>query len=272
LNEIVLPNWECISPNIDQILSNKHTQSGVYAHEVHLVQQELEALLSMSIVRENLLQDLLHPTLNQDNIQLKIRQHKEAEDVYTSKKLPSKPLPPLMNHPQQKQNGPHLLLDRQVSMTPIIGARIDKIWSDINTFYRKISSNDIVTIENLTEFHQQLEEKIQQYKNEYRNNILTPVNISEQLNEENFQDLLNLTDTDSLTTHYIDRTTIGRFQTKLYERVPHTSPVYKTPISSPFYKKSLNNCLDNGSSLRSSPRLHSNHRIGCFSLPNVSLY
>jgi hypothetical protein len=224
----------------------------------------------MSIVRENLLKDLLHPT-NQDNIHLKIRQHKEAEDVYTSKKLPYKPLPLLINNQQQRQNGPHLLLDRQVSMTPIIGARIDKIWSDINTYYRKISSNDILTIENLVEFNQQLEEKIYQYKTEYKNNILTQINVTEQLNEENFQDLINITQTNSLITHYIDRTTIGRFQTKLYEHIPHTSPVYKTPISSPFYKKSLGNYLDN-SSLRISPRLHSNHRITRLSFPNVSLF
>ena len=58
-----------------------------------------------------------------------------------------KPLPPLINHQQQRQNGPHLLLDRQVSVTPVIGARIDKIWSDMNTYYNKISSNDILTIE-----------------------------------------------------------------------------------------------------------------------------
>jgi hypothetical protein len=225
----------------------------------------------MSIVRENLLKDLLHPTrpLNQDNIRSNILQHKEAEDVYASKKIPSKPLPPLINNQQQKYHGPHLLLDRQVSVTPVIGARIDKIWSDINTHYRKISSNDILTIEKLVEFNQKLEEKIQQYKTEYKNNILTQVNVTEQLNEENFQDLINITQTNSLTTHYIDRTNIGRFQTKLYERVPHTSPVYKTPISSPFYKKSLGNYVDKSSSLRSSPRLHPNHRIGLF---NVSLY
>jgi hypothetical protein len=126
-------------------------------------------------------------------------------------------------------------------------------------------------MENLVQFNQELENKIQQYQTEYRNNILTEVNITEQLNEENFQELLNITQTNSLTRHYIDRTTIGRFQTKLYERVPHTSPVYKTPVSSPFYKKSLGNCLDNNSSLRSSPRLHSNHRIGHSSLSNVSL-
>jgi hypothetical protein len=227
----------------------------------------------MSILRENLLKDLLHPTLanNQETIRSKILQHKEAEDVYTSKKLPIKPLPPLINHQQQRQKGPHLLLDRQVSMAPVIGARIDKIWSDINTYYHKISSNDILTMENLVQFNQELENKIQQYQTEYRNNILTEVNITEQLNEENFQELLNITQTNSLTRHYIDRTTIGRFQTKLYERVPHTSPVYKTPVSSPFYKKSLGNCLDNNSSLRSSPRLHSNHRIGHSSLSNVSL-
>ena len=112
-------------------------------------------------------------------------------------------------------------------------------------------------MKNLVEFNRELENKIQQYETEYRNNILTQMNITEQLNEESFQELLNFTQTNPLTRHYIDRTTIGRFQTKLYERVPHTSPVYKTPTSSPFYRKSLGN-----SSLRSSPRLHPNHRLG----------
>jgi hypothetical protein len=223
----------------------------------------------MSIVRENLLKDILHPTksLNNDNIRSKILLHQQAESVYSSKSIPIQPLPPLIN-PQQRQNGPNLLLDRQVSMTPIIGARIDKIWSDINTFYHKISSNDILTIENLVDFNQQLEEKIQQYKTEYKNNILTQSNIIEQLNEENFQNLVNISQINPLITHYIDRTAIGRFQTKLYEQVPHSSPVYKTPISSPFYKKSLANYLDKNSSLRISPRLRTNHRISLFS--NVS--
>jgi hypothetical protein len=57
-----------------------------------------------------------------------------------------------------------------------------------------------------------------------------------------------------------------------------TSPVYKTPISSPMHGRILgNNCeyKDNGAALRISPRLHPsdhlNSRIGLFSLPNVSL-
>jgi len=155
-------------------------------------------------------------------------------------------------------------------MAPVIGARIDKIWSDINTYYRKISSNDLLAIENLMEFNKKLEEKLQQYKIEYRNNILTQSNISEQLSEENFQELVNITEINPLITHYMDRTTIGRFQTKLYEHVPHTSPVYKTPISSPFYRKSFDN--NSSALLRSSPRLHSNHRMGIGSLSNVSLF
>lgn len=155
-------------------------------------------------------------------------------------------------------------------MAPIIGARIDKIWSDINTYYRKISSNDLSTIENFVELNNEFEDKIYQYQNEYKNNLLTQMNIIEQINEENFQNLFHLKQTNSLITHYIDRTSIGRFQRKLYDRVPHTSPVYKTPITSPFYKKSLGNCLDNNSTLRSSPRLHPNHRINLFSVPNVS--
>ncbi|CAF3895402.1 unnamed protein product [Adineta steineri] len=271
LAEITLPNWECISSNIDQILSNKHTQSGVYAHEVHLVQQELEALLSMSIVRENLLQDLLHPNkiINNDNTRSKIRQHQQAEYIYSSNKILNKSLPPLINQTQQRHHSPNLLLDRQVTITPIIGTHIDKIWSDINTYYRKISSNDILTIRHLVEFNQQLEEKIHQYKTEYKNNILTQSNITEQLNEENFQELINITQTNPLISNYVDRTSIGHFQNKLYDRMPQTSPVYKTPVSSPFYRKSFGSYLDNNSSLRSSPRLHSHHRIGLGSLSNL---
>ena len=260
LKDITLPNWECISPNIDQILSNKHTQSGVYAHEVHLVQQELEALLSMSILRENFLQNLLHPTTNNNAqiIRSKILQHKEAEDVYTSKKLPVKLFPPLIPHPQhrQAQHASHILLDRQVSMTPVISARIDKIWSDMNTFYRKISTNDLSTIEHLHQVNRQFEDRLQRYENDYRTHLLTQMNIIEKFNEENFEQFTELTERNSLTRHYLDRTMIGRFQRKLYDRVPHTSPVYKTPISSPFYRKSLGNSLDSNSTLRFSPRLH----------------
>ncbi|CAF1497902.1 unnamed protein product [Rotaria sp. Silwood1] len=58
LSKINLPKWEYISPNINHILSDKHTKSGVYAHEIHLIQQELEALLSMSMIQYY--QDLLN--------------------------------------------------------------------------------------------------------------------------------------------------------------------------------------------------------------------
>ncbi|CAF1039834.1 unnamed protein product [Adineta ricciae] len=261
--DITLPNWECISPNIDQILSNKHTQSGVFAHEVHLVQQELEALLSMSIVREDFLKDLLHPMkpINNESLRSKIRQHQQAEYIYSSKKVPKKPLPSLTNQLQARHYQPNLLLDRQVSMAPIIGARIDKIWSDINTYFRKTSSNDLLILRNLIEFHQLLEEKLEQYRTDYQNQVLTPANITEQLNEENFHELDNITELNPLVTHYVERTTMGRFQRKLYDRVPHNSPVYKTPISSPFYRKSITNGLDINSSVRSSPRLHPNLRI-----------
>ncbi|UJR15222.1 hypothetical protein I4U23_002181 [Adineta vaga] len=271
LIEITLPNWECISPNIDQILSNKHTQSGVYAHEVHLVQQELEALLSMSSVREDLLKDLLHPTkpINNDSLRSKIRQHQQAEYVYSSEKVPKKVLPSLMNQSLPRHHRPNILPDRQVSMAPIIGARIDKIWSDINTYYRKISSNDMLTLRNLLEFNQNLEEKLEQYKTEHQNHILTQTNITEQLNEEDFHELDNLTEINPLVTHYVERTTMGRFQKKLYDRVPHTSPVYKTPISSPFYRKSLANGLDIHSTVRSSPRLHPNSRMSLLTTSDV---
>jgi hypothetical protein len=253
-------------------LSNKHTQSGVYAHEVHLVQQELEALLSMAIVREDLLSDLRHPTkpINTDKLRSKIRQHQQAEYVYSSKKTPKKPLPPLLNQSQPRHYNPNFLLDRQVAMAPIIGARIDKVWSDINTYYRRVSSNDLSTIRDLLEFDQRLEEKVQQFQTDHQNHILTEENITEQLNEENFDELDNFTELNPLVTHYVERTTMGRFQKKLYDRIPHTSPVYKTPISSPFYRKAVTNCLDPSSAPRSSPRLHPHHRSGLLLAANVS--
>ena len=249
-------------------MSDKHTQSGVYAHEIHLIQQELESLLSMSIIREN----VLNPTklINTDHIQLKIHQHQQAECVYSSKNIPNKPLMNCQQEQQQRNNDSNLLLDRQVSMTPVTNAHIDKIWSAIDTYYREISSNDILAIEKLIAFNQKLEDKVFNYKNEYRNNILTQLNIIEQLNEENFQELLHITKINPLITHYTDRTTIGRFQKKLYDYLSYISPVYKTPFSSSFYQKLLTNHFDNNLSLRSSPRLQSNHRLNLFSSPNVS--
>ncbi|CAF3698351.1 unnamed protein product [Rotaria sordida] len=286
MNEINLPNWERICPNIDQILSSKHTQAGVFAHEVQLVQQELDALLSMSLVRENIFTNLLNPSLNNSDIlRSQIRQHQEAEHIYTSKKPPKKVLPPLTkhhhhhHHHHQRQNGPHLLLDRQVSMAPIIGARIDRIWSDINTYFRKISSNDILTIENLVEFNCHLENKLEQLKSDYNNQLIDQTNTIEQLNEENYEQLLQISQLNPLITHYVDRTTLGTFQSKLYEHMGQTSPVYKTPISSPMHGRILgnNNCdvKDNSAALRISPRLHpneySNNRTGLFSLPNLKI-
>jgi len=282
MNEINLPNWERMCPNIDQILSNKHTQSGVFAHEVQLVQQELEALLSMSIIRENILKDLYKPPLNHsDTIRSKIRKHQEAERIYSTKKIPKKPLPPLINHhhqQQQRQNGPHLLLDRQVAIAPILGAQIDRIWSDINTYHYKISSNDISMIENLVKFNCNLENKLEQLKSEYNNQLIEQSNLIEQLNENNYEQLIQISQINPLITHYVNRTTIGSFQSKLYEHIGQTSPVYKTPISSPMHGRILgNNCefKDNGTLLRISPRLHqheySNNKLGLFSLPNLKL-
>ncbi|CAF3823577.1 unnamed protein product, partial [Rotaria sp. Silwood1] len=283
MNEIILPNWERICPNIDQILSNKHTQAGVFAHEVQLVQQELEALLSMSIVRKNIFTNLSNPSLNNSDIlHTQIHLHQEAERIYTSKKIPKKILPPLTkhhHHHHQRQHGPHLLLDRQVSMAPIIGARIDRIWSDLNIYFRKISSNDILTIENLVEFNCHLEHKLEQLKIDYNNQLIDQTNIIEQLNEENYEQLLQISQLNPLITHYVDRTTLGIFQSKLYQHMGQTSPVYKTPISSPMHGRIIgnNNCdiKDNSATLRISPRLHpneySNNRTGLFTLPNLKI-
>jgi hypothetical protein len=276
MNEINLPNWERMCPNIDQILSNKHAQSGVFAHEVQLVQQELEALLSMSIVRENILKDLYKPSTNHsDTIRSKIRKHQEAERIYSTKKLKKKSVPSLINHQQQqRQNGSNLVLDRQVAIAPIMGARIDRIWSDINTYHHKISLNDISIIENLVKFHSHLENKVEQYTIEYKNQLIEQTNIIEQLNEENYQQLIDISYINPLISHYIDRTTLGTFQSKIYEHIGQTSPVYKTPISSPMHGRILGNSTDikdHTANLRISPRLHLNHKIGIFSLPNVNI-
>ena len=272
INEISLPNWERMCPNIDQILSNKHAQSGVFAHEVQLVQQELEALLSMSIVRENILKDLSKPSVNHsDTIRSKIRKHQEAERVYSTKKIPKKAFPSSTNH--SRQNGSHLLLDRQVAIAPILGARIDRIWSDINTYHQKISSNEVSMMENLVQFHSHLDQKIEQLQNEYHNQTIDQSNLLEQLNEENYEQLIEISQINPLITHYVDRTSLGAFQTKLYEHIGQTSPVYKTPISSPMHGRILGTngeSKDHASALRISPRLHSNPKFGLFPLPNVS--
>ncbi|UJR31455.1 hypothetical protein I4U23_018945 [Adineta vaga] len=280
MTEINLPNWQSMCPNIDQILSNKHTQSGVFAHEVQLVQQELEALLSMAIIRENILKDLYNPpTNNSDKIRSKIRKHQEAERIYSSKKITKKPLPSLTNsHHHQRQNATHVLLDRQVAMQPILGARIDHIWSDMNTYYRRISSNDISTIENLVEYHQHFKTKLEQFKSNYNDQSIEQSKIIEQLNEENYEQLVEISQTNPLVTHYVDRTTLGSFQSKIYEHMGQTSPVYRTPISSPMHGRILGNNFDFkdiNAALRMSPRLHpsdnSNNRVGLFSLPNIKL-
>ena len=263
-------------PNIDQILSNKHTQSGVFAHEVQLVQQELEALLSMSIVRETILKDLHQPpTSNNDHLRSKIRKHQEAERVYSSKKLAKKPLPPLVNHAHQRQSNAAFLLDRQVTIAPVVGARIDRIWSDVNNYYHKISSNDISTVENLVEFHHQLERTLEQCQSQYHQTA-EPSTLVEQLNQINYEPLVQLARAPAVISHYLDRTTLGTFQSKLYEHIGQTSPVYRTPISSPMHGRSLAtnpDTKDHGASLRISPRLHpnehANHRVGLFTLPNV---
>lgn len=255
-------------PNIDQILSNKHTQSGVFAHEVQLVQQELEALLSMSIVRENILKDLLKPSSinHTDTIRSKIRKHQEAERIYSTKKLSKKSQTSINTNQQRQNTSINLLLDRQVTITPILDARIDRIWSDINTYHNKISSNDILFINNLVEFNLNFKSKLDEYKIQYQNQQLQQINIIEKLNEENFTQFNHIIDINPLITHYLDRTTIGLFQSKLYEHIGQTSPVYKTPISSPMHGRNLNN---HDSTLRISPRLHSNHKIGLFHFPNM---
>mgnify|MGYP006897240076 CR=1 FL=1 len=106
---------------------------------------------------------------------------------------------------------------------------------------------------------------------EYKNNLLTQFNIVEELNEENFHQLLNITQINPLITHYLDRTVIGRFQMKLYEYLLNTSSVDKIAMTKQLRRKSLGNYLDNNSSLRVSPRLHPSHRLDLESLSHVSL-
>ena len=233
----------------------------------------------MSIIRENILTNLPNPSMNNSDVLCsKIRKHQEAECIYKSRKISKKPLPFLIKHHYQRQNSPHLLLDRQVAMTPIVGAQIDRIWSDINTYYRRISSNDISTIENLVEFNRHLGNQVGKLKSEYDDQLVEQSNITERLNEENYEPLIQILQINPLITHYINRTTLQNFQSKLYEHVGQTSPVYKTPLSSPRHGRLLGHSYeikDNGSMLRVSPRLHpndqSNNKIGLFSLSNVSL-
>ncbi|CAF3352691.1 unnamed protein product [Rotaria socialis] len=247
-SEINLPNWERISPNIDKILSDEHTKSGVYAHEIHLIQQELEALLSMSLVRENLLQ-----STNIDNRNSRIQQHQQAEYIYSSKNIPNKPL---INH-QQRNNSPHVLHDRQLSITPIADARIDTMWSDIDSYYREISSNDISSIKTLVYSNQKLKEKIVKCKNDYITHKLPKSSIAEQLNKETYPDLLNTSQINPLITQYTNQTIIERVQTKLYE---YASSVRQTPKS---------HSSNGRSSLRSSSRLQTDHRKGRFPIQNL---
>ncbi|CAF4776754.1 unnamed protein product, partial [Rotaria sp. Silwood1] len=237
LSKINLPKWEYISPNINHILSDKHTKSGVYAHEIHLIQQELEALLSMSMIRKNILQ-----STNINNLNLNIYQYQQVENIYSLKTISKKSL---INHHQQQYNKSYILLDRQISMTPIIDSYIDKIWSNINTYYHHISSNDILIIKNFFEYNEKFKEKILNYKKQYNNNKLTQLNIIKKLNKEYYQDLLNIIKIKPLITHYTNQTILERFQTKLYQ----------------YYRKSFNYDLNNNSSLRCSTRLQKNSQL-----------
>jgi hypothetical protein len=98
--------------------------------------------------------------------------------------------------------------------------------------------------------------------------------VIEQLNDDNYEPLTQIAQINPLVTHYLDRTTLGAFRTKLYEHIGQTSPVYKTPISSPLHGRMLGMHADSGASLRISPRLHPHdqptHRTGLFSFTNVS--
>lgn len=258
MTEINLPDWERICPHIDQILSNKHVQSGVFAHEVQLVQQELEALLSMAFVREAILKEMSKSS-NNDNIRSKIRKYQEVERVYSTKKLPKKKPVPTSNHQQQQTSKANGFPDRQVNLAPIEGARIDHIWSDISAYHYKISSNDLSLLENLVEFDRNLEEKLTQSIDDYQQQLIDEKTFLDKFHHEKFESLIEFSQINSLVSHYVDHTTLSSFQTKLYEHIGQTSPVYKTPISSPMHNRHLLNHESN-SLLRISPRLHLNHR------------
>lgn len=256
MNELTLPIWERICPNIDQILSTNHTQSGVFAHEVQLVQQELEALLSMSIVRETILKDFQHSsTSNADNLRSKIRKHQEAERFYSSKKL-SKKSSSNCSAQKNPQTSTPFVLDRQVTIAPIVGARIDRIWSDVDEYFCQITSNDIDSIENLVEFHRNFLEKLERISPNDSSTFI------DELKSMNFQPFRSFVSSPSVLSHYLDRTTLGCFQKKLYEQIGRTSPVYRTPISSPMHQRLFSTSSTtnpNGNDLtttRVSPRLH----------------
>lgn len=255
MTEINLPNWERICPHIDQILSNKHIQSGVFAHEVQLVQQELEALLSMAFVREAILKEMSKSS-NHDNLRSKIRKYQEVERIYSTKNLPKKkPEPTKSNYhqPTSKANG---LFDRQVALAPIEGARIDHIWSDMSTYHYQISSNDLTTLENLVEFDRNLETQFAQLIDDYQQQLFDETTFLDRFHSKNFETLVEISEINPLLSHYVDHTTLSSFQTKLYEHIGQTSPVYKTPISSPMHGRHLVNHHESNSHLRISPRLH----------------
>ena len=229
----------------------------------------------MSTVRSTILKDLHNPGANNsDRIRSKIRKHQEAERLYSSKKVSKKPVASLLQQQHQRQNGQNPLLDRQVTMAPIVGTRIDRIWSEIDTYCREISSNDMSTMETLVDFHRQFETKLEHLKGQYHQQTADQSAVVEQLNDGNYESLTNIAQINPLVTHYLDRTTLGAFRTKLYEHIGQTSPVYKTPISSPLHGRMYADSKDNGASLRISPRLHPHdqpaHRTGLFSVTNVS--
>ncbi|CAF0802562.1 unnamed protein product [Didymodactylos carnosus] len=162
VNEISLLPWDRICTNIDQIISAKH-QSGVFSHEILLVQQELEALLAMSTLREKLAATVNNSTTNHsvnNRLQLLVRHHQDAERVYGARQfrdIASKFQRPL-NIKQQQQ------FYRQISTTI---ASIDRFWLEFQSKYSSITQTDLSTIKNIYLFDQLLENEIIQLKQEY---------------------------------------------------------------------------------------------------------
>ena len=215
----------------------------------------------MSIVRETILKEFHHPpTINADNLRLKIRKHQEAERIYSSKKNSKKSSTSSHHHhhhSHHRQSHASGVLDRQVTIAPIIGAKIDRIWSDLNNYFHKIAPNDVTTIENLVEWQTRFENKLQ----EIQLGFLDQSSSIDRLKEFNYEPLHKLAQESAVITNYLDRTTLGSFQAKLYEHIGQTSPVYRTPISSPMHVRpyvSNPDSRDYGASLRISPRLHPN--------------
>ncbi|CAF0778882.1 unnamed protein product [Didymodactylos carnosus] len=162
VNEFSLLPWDRVCPSINQIMLGTH-QSGVFAHEILSVQQELEALLAMSTLRETLVTTITNTNANQlanNELQSLVRHQHEAEHVYGVRQfhdIASKFQRPF--NPKQQQQ-----FYRQVSTTV---SSTDRFWLEFQSKYSLVTQTDLATIKDIYLFDQLLENEIKQLKQEY---------------------------------------------------------------------------------------------------------